>query len=324
MKKNTPERFTALSNTIVRDDKLSWKARGIFLYLFSQSDDWDFYETEVANHATDGRDSLRSGLKELEEKGYIQRERVRNEKGQLMSSNWLLSDKPMLKKPMYDYPTQVSGTLSNTNLSNTNLSNTNNKKTPPVLSSNTNIVSTGDEKKDVAVSKKISLQSNTEVTNSNDSKSKNIDIELENTTTEKKEVATLSQDSRKNVTQSKSYSNSLDLEKAYKKIVAVFENNGFGSVGGIVQQSLSSELNDFAKQSNINEAYNLIIKAIEIAVNNNKNSFAYVWGITKRWYGSNIFTLEAYNAEEKKKNFNKDFNNGTKKEKLKNGGYGTR
>lgn len=284
MKKNTPERFTALSNTIVRDDSLSWKARGIFLYLFSQSDDWDFYETEVANHATDGRNSLRSGLKELEEKGYIQRERVRNEKGQLMSSNWLLSDQPMsqklmLQKPMYDNRTLDSSTLSNTNLSNTNKSNTNNKNTPRLLSDNTSIVSTEENEKKV-----VALQSNTEITTSNEN----------------------------------------DFKTAYRSIVSIFENNGFGSVGGIIQQSITAELNDFSKQSNISEAYNLISKAIEISVNNNKNTFAYVWGITKRWYDSGIFTIEAYEAEEKKKNFNKKFGGEVKKEKLKNGGYGTR
>lgn len=129
MKKNTPERFTALSNKIVRDDRLSWKARGIFLYLFSQSENWEFYEVEVAKHSSDGRDSLRSGLKELEKYGYIKRERTRNDKGQLMNSDWLLSDVPMLSepisdKPMSEYPTQENTTLSNTNLSNTKLSNT--------------------------------------------------------------------------------------------------------------------------------------------------------------------------------------------------------
>lgn len=128
MIKNAPERFTSLSNKIVRDDSLSWKARGIFLYLYSQADDWDFYETEVANHSTDGRDSLRSGLKELEDKGYIKRTRFRNEKGQLMSSDWMLSDYPMFEKPMFDFPTQVTRTLSNTNLSNTNTSKTNSNK----------------------------------------------------------------------------------------------------------------------------------------------------------------------------------------------------
>ena len=279
IRKNTPERFTALSNTIIRDDKLSWKARGIFVYLFSQSDTWDFYETEVANHATDGRNSLRSGLKELEEHGYIQRERVRNNKGQLMSSNWVLSDVPMLEKPMYDYRTQDNSTLSNTNKSNTNKSNTNNKNTPRLLSDNTSIVSSEEDEKNV-----VALQSNTEVTTNNEN----------------------------------------DFKTAYRSIVSIFENNGFGSIGGIVQQSLTAELNDFSKQSNISEAYNLISKAIEISVNNNKNSFAYVWGITKRWYDSGIFTIEAYEAEEKKKNFNKKFGGEVKKEKLKNGGYGTR
>ncbi|KMY79561.1 replication protein [Leuconostoc mesenteroides subsp. dextranicum] len=118
----------------------------------------------------------------------------------------------------------------------------------------------------------------------------------------------------------------LDTEKdtPYSKIVSLFENNGFGSVGGITSQNIQDELRDFADNSDVDEATSILKKAIEIAVNNGKNSFSYVWGITKRWYNSGIFTIEALEAEEKKRTFSKGYGNTTKKEKLENGGYGTR
>ncbi|WP_349550355.1 phage replisome organizer N-terminal domain-containing protein [Leuconostoc pseudomesenteroides] len=121
------------------------------------------------------------------------------------------------------------------------------------------------------------LQSNTEVTNSNNSKrqskSKNIEIELETDT----------------------------KQKSYSHIVSMFENNGFGSVGGILSQNISDELKDFADESNYSEATKVISKAIEIAVNQGNNRPAYVWGITKNWYQRKLFTLASIEAVENKR-----------------------
>lgn len=94
MIKKHDNKFTIVSNNAVQDNRLSWKARGIFTYLWSMPDDWNFYETEVAKHATDGRDSLRSGLTELKKFGYLKRERERLSNGRLGSSIWVLNDAP--------------------------------------------------------------------------------------------------------------------------------------------------------------------------------------------------------------------------------------
>ncbi|BAK94166.1 DnaD domain protein [Tetragenococcus halophilus] len=113
------ERFTRISNDLVQDEKLSWKARGIFAYLWSMPDDWEFYETEVSKHSIDGRGALRSGLIELEEAGYLTRERKRNEKGQLSTSVWKMADKAIFK-PMSDFQTQENPTQENQTLQTTN------------------------------------------------------------------------------------------------------------------------------------------------------------------------------------------------------------
>jgi hypothetical protein len=65
--------YSVISNTFIFDDKLSWKAKGIMTYFLARPDDWEFYMIEVAKNATDGKDSLRKGIKELEEAGYIER-----------------------------------------------------------------------------------------------------------------------------------------------------------------------------------------------------------------------------------------------------------
>lgn len=122
--------FTIINNGVLNNTQLSWKAKGLFAYLWSQSDSWDFYEVEVLKHSTDGRASLRAGLKELEEHGYLKRYRKRDDKGILRESKWILSEQPMfdfpkLDKPTLDYPTLDNRTLTSTNQNNTNLNNTN-------------------------------------------------------------------------------------------------------------------------------------------------------------------------------------------------------
>lgn len=110
---------------------------------------------------------------------------------------------------------------------------------------------------------------------------------------------------------------------AYKKVVGMFENNGFGSVGGIIATNINDELDDFVQDDNYEQASEVLCKAIEIAVNQGKNKPAYVWGITKNWYQKKLFTVEAIEAELKKNSFSGGYRQPEKK-KLKNGGYGTR
>lgn len=105
MIKKYNNKFTIISNNAVQDNRLSWKARGIFTYLWSMPDDWNFYETEVAKHAIDGRDSLRSGLVELKKYGYLKSERERLSNGRLGSSIWILNDNP---KSKVENPSPVS------------------------------------------------------------------------------------------------------------------------------------------------------------------------------------------------------------------------
>ena len=124
IKKVYQKRFTTVDNTVLNDTELSWKAKGLFVYLWSQADEWEFYETEVVKHSTDGIRSMRAGLHELEEKGYLsrKRERVGN---RLKGSIWLLSETPQKLQNV----TLQNDSLQNVNLQNSTLTNTNNNNT---------------------------------------------------------------------------------------------------------------------------------------------------------------------------------------------------
>ena len=134
IKKVYQKRFTTVDNTVLNDTSLSWKAKGLFVYLWSQADEWEFYETEVVKHSTDGIRSMRAGLHELEEKGYLsrKRERVGN---RLKGSIWLLSETPQKLQNV----TLQNDSLQNVNLQNSTLTNTNNNNTN---NNNNNITTT--------------------------------------------------------------------------------------------------------------------------------------------------------------------------------------
>lgn len=96
--KRTNNNYTNISNILVRDKRLTWKARGIFLYMWSQADNWQFYVREIASHAVDGERALTSGLKELEECGYLIRKHRIAKHGGFAGMDWILTDCPEINK----------------------------------------------------------------------------------------------------------------------------------------------------------------------------------------------------------------------------------
>lgn len=74
----TPSQFATINKTFIYDSELSFKAKGIMTYLLSRPDDWEIYTTEIEKHAQDKKDSVASGIKELIEKGYIERKQKRS------------------------------------------------------------------------------------------------------------------------------------------------------------------------------------------------------------------------------------------------------
>lgn len=118
--------FVTVHKSFIHDDNLSWKAKGILLYLLSRPDDWRIYETELNKHSSDGRDSLRTGIKELEQTGYIHRTRRRNEKGQLREYEYQVFEQPNQIGKSYVGKTNI-GKSNTTNNNSTNNNNTNNE-----------------------------------------------------------------------------------------------------------------------------------------------------------------------------------------------------
>lgn len=119
--------FTMISNDVAEDSRMSWKAKGIFMYLWSKIglEDWTYNMADIVNQSKDKRDATLAGIKELELLGYV--ERIPNKASGTKFSGYiyLLDDTPSLGDSVHEgFPATVFPVTGNPPLSNTEYNNT--------------------------------------------------------------------------------------------------------------------------------------------------------------------------------------------------------
>lgn len=130
--------YTVMSNSHFREYGLSFKAKGILSQMLSLPDNWDYSVVGLTKLAKDGKESVMSGLAELEEFGYLKRTRTFDEKGRFTGYDYDIFETPQTEKPCTEKPNTVDTNTDkpyaenpqqlNNNQSTTNISNTNDKK----------------------------------------------------------------------------------------------------------------------------------------------------------------------------------------------------
>lgn len=151
--------YTTMSNYHFKDKDMSLKAKGLLSLILSLPEEWDYTLKGLSMLCKDGVDSVRTALKELMEFGYVETARVRDEKGRLRGTEYVVYEKPVshspeskesiveeqgmeesvfeesvcdestLEKPILDFPILEKPTLENpaqlntNNILNTNISN---------------------------------------------------------------------------------------------------------------------------------------------------------------------------------------------------------
>ena len=74
--------YSVVHNDLIEDKRLSFKARGLLIYLLSKPDHWRTSMAHLAAVSPEGIHAVRSGMKELEANGYVRRVRKQNASGQ--------------------------------------------------------------------------------------------------------------------------------------------------------------------------------------------------------------------------------------------------
>ena len=99
--------YTVMSNHHLRNRALSLKAKGLLSQMLSLPEDWDYTLQGLARINRESIDAIRQAIRELEQAGYIQRSRERDEKGRLRGADYVIFELP---QPI---PASVSPTLEN-------------------------------------------------------------------------------------------------------------------------------------------------------------------------------------------------------------------
>lgn len=149
--------YTVMSNHHLQDKRLSLKAKGLLSYMLSLPDDWDYSLKGLTVGCKDGLDSVRTAVLELEEHGYVRRQKVRNAKGQIIDYDYQVYESPVedapavpgkeggpsnpsaskspksrmkpCSSPFLDFPNLAEPNLEKATKQNTNKQNTNRQST---------------------------------------------------------------------------------------------------------------------------------------------------------------------------------------------------
>lgn len=97
--------FTVLSNEMLNDKTISFKARGLLSFMLSRPTDWQFYYAEIESHSDcDGGTSIMSGIRELIKAGYVTRKQTKGTDGKWNHCAWDVWEAPQAEKPCTEKP----------------------------------------------------------------------------------------------------------------------------------------------------------------------------------------------------------------------------
>ena len=114
--------YTVMANYHLRDKRLSLKAVGLLSKMLSLPEEWDYTTRGLAAICKDGVDAIGAALKELENCGYLVRHRLRDDRGRMRDTEYVIyesphtdlpdTENPYLDKPDTENPSQLNKDIS--------------------------------------------------------------------------------------------------------------------------------------------------------------------------------------------------------------------
>jgi hypothetical protein len=120
--------FVQIDNVLIENPNLSWKAKGLLVYLLRKSDEWKAMMCDLLEHSTDGETAVRSALAELRKAGYAELKVKRGDDGTLEGSEWMIHEEPIHRdreNPHLGTEIEVSRVSVNPSLGKSSPTNTN-------------------------------------------------------------------------------------------------------------------------------------------------------------------------------------------------------
>ena len=121
--------YTVMANHHLRDERLSLKSKGLLSVILSLPDDWRISIEGMTQFSADGKDAIRSAIRELTDAGYITRAQTRSEAGTFSGYDYIVHETPVAS-PSSGFPTMEKPTTENPTLRNTDRLSTN---IPPIV-----------------------------------------------------------------------------------------------------------------------------------------------------------------------------------------------
>lgn len=126
--------YTVMANHHLRDERLSLKSKGLLSLILSLPDDWRISIEGMTQFSSDGKDAIRSAIRELTDAGYITRAQTHSEAGTFSGYDYIVHETPAAS-PSSGFPTMEKPTTENPTTENPTLRNTERLSTilPPIV-----------------------------------------------------------------------------------------------------------------------------------------------------------------------------------------------
>jgi hypothetical protein len=124
LKKKTRE-YTQVSNDLLNDNRITMKAKLLYIFINSKPDGWDFSVERIENQMKEGEKAIRAAMKELKQFSLLSNKPAFDHKGKVSGQEYILHEytpsKCTLQQGTLEKGTLKQGTQSNKEDRKTNI-----------------------------------------------------------------------------------------------------------------------------------------------------------------------------------------------------------